>query len=354
MFTISVCMIVKDEEKTIERVLSCAKKFADEIIVVDTGSKDNTVNLAKKYTDKIFHFEWCDDFSKARNYSFSLGSCDYLMWLDGDDVITQKNIDKILLLKRHKNDADVFMFKYVTSFDENGKPSFNFYRERLLKRVDNFKWEGFVHEAISPFGKIEYCDIEIEHRKIQVNEEKRNLKLYRKAKKRGVIFGAREQYYYARELYYSRYYKSAIIKLKKYLKMNDPYEPNIVGAYLILAECELLIGQSNSALNHLFECMKKYPANAQICVMIASIYEMKNDFSKAIFWNKCALNCEKPLQGFIVEEYYGFIPYMKLVVLYDKLGDNSNAKKYHELAKALKPNNASVLYNEKYFSIKKL
>lgn len=354
MFTISVCMIVKDEEKTIERVLSCVKKFADEIVVVDTGSKDNTVNLAKKFTNKIFRFEWCDDFSKARNFAFSLGSCDYLMWLDGDDVITQKNVDKILQLKRREKDVDVFMFKYIASFDENGKPNFNFYRERLLKREDNFSWEGFVHEAISPFGKIEYCDIEIEHRKIQVNEKNRNLKLYRKAKKRGVVFGPREQYYYARELYYSKYYKAAILQLKKYLRMNDPYEPNIIGAYLILSECEFFIGQNDCALRHLFDCIKKYPPNAQICNLIASIYETQGDFKQAIFWNKCALNCERSLQGFIVEDYFAFIPYMKLVVLYDKIGDVLNAKKFHELAKEIKPNNASVIYNDKYFATKNM
>ena len=352
MFTISVCMIVKDEEKTIERVLSCAKEFADEIIVVDTGSKDNTVSLAKKYTDKVFHFEWCDDFSKARNYSFSLGQCDYLMWLDADDFISKCNIEKIKLLKNYNKDIDVFMFKYVASFDENGKPSFNFYRERLLKRENNYKWEGFVHEAISPFGEIEYCNIEIEHRKVQVNEEKRNLKLYKKAKKRGIIFGPREQYYYARELYYSKYYKTAIFQLKKYLKMNDCFEPNVVGAYLLLAECEILVGQNKNALKNLFECIEKYPPNAQICILISSIFEKQNKIQQAIFWSKCALNCEKPLQGFVIEDYYDFIPYMKLVVLYDKLGDYLNAKKFHNLAKELKPNNKLVIMNDKYFASK--
>ena len=68
---ISVCLIVKDEELVIERCLCCVQKFADEIIVVDTGSKDRTKELAKKFTDKVFDFEWDDDFSKARNFSFS-------------------------------------------------------------------------------------------------------------------------------------------------------------------------------------------------------------------------------------------------------------------------------------------
>ena len=64
-------MIVKNEQEVLARCLDCAVKFADEIIIVDTGSTDQTKSIAHKYTDKVYDFEWCDDFSKARNYSFS-------------------------------------------------------------------------------------------------------------------------------------------------------------------------------------------------------------------------------------------------------------------------------------------
>ncbi len=63
-------MIVKNEEKVLGRVLESAKKFADEIIIVDTGSTDKTKDIARKYTDKIYDFKWIDDFAAARNYSF--------------------------------------------------------------------------------------------------------------------------------------------------------------------------------------------------------------------------------------------------------------------------------------------
>ena len=79
MFTLSCCFIVKDEEKVLERILKVASEFADEIVVVDTGSDDSTVEIAKKYTDKVFYFPWQDDFSKARNFAFSKASCEYLM-----------------------------------------------------------------------------------------------------------------------------------------------------------------------------------------------------------------------------------------------------------------------------------
>ena len=83
-------MIVKNECEVLDRVLGSVISFADEIIVIDTGSTDNTAEIAKKYTDKVFSFEWKDDFSAARNFSFSKGTSDYLMWLDADDVVPRE------------------------------------------------------------------------------------------------------------------------------------------------------------------------------------------------------------------------------------------------------------------------
>ena len=87
MKEISLCMIVRDEEKVIARCLDSVKDIVDEIIVVDTGSIDNTKEIVAKYTKKIYDFEWVNDFSKARNFSFSKATKDYIMWLDADDVI---------------------------------------------------------------------------------------------------------------------------------------------------------------------------------------------------------------------------------------------------------------------------
>ena len=213
---ISVCLIVKDEEKVIARCLDCVKRFADEIVIVDTGSKDKTKEIAKKYTDKIFDFEWQNDFSLARNFSFSKASKDYIMWLDADDVIKEEEIEKIILLKKQMS-ADVYMLKYAIAFDKSGKSTFTYFRERILKRNKNFLWQGFVHEAISPSGTIERVDITIEHRKVCISNPKRNLLIYRDQLKRGRILNAREQYYYSKELFYNGYFRSCIKNLKKFL-----------------------------------------------------------------------------------------------------------------------------------------
>ena len=126
MITISLCMIVKNEQQTLSRCLESVRDVVDEIIIVDTGSTDSTKDVAKKYTDKIYDFKWIDDFSSARNFSFSKASMDYCMWLDADDIISEKNKVKLLKLKNRlsTNQVDVIMLKYETGFDENNNPNF--------------------------------------------------------------------------------------------------------------------------------------------------------------------------------------------------------------------------------------
>ena len=90
MTTLSLAMIVRNEGATIERALGCARLFADEMIVVDTGSTDETVAKAEAMGAKVRHFRWVDDFAAARNYSFSQCAMDWILWLDGDDVISPR------------------------------------------------------------------------------------------------------------------------------------------------------------------------------------------------------------------------------------------------------------------------
>ena len=179
MITISLCMIVKNEEAVLERCLKSAKDFADEIIIVDTGSTDKTLEIAKKYTDKIFHFKWINDFSAARNFAFKKATMDYQMWLDADDVISEDSAKKIKKLKSIlMEDVDMVTMRYITHFDENGLPVASSTRERLLKTSKKYKWIDPVHECIPLSGNVYHSNIEILHKKEdwEVNSN-RNIKI---------------------------------------------------------------------------------------------------------------------------------------------------------------------------------
>jgi glycosyltransferase involved in cell wall biosynthesis len=159
MTTLSLAMIVKNEGATIERALNCAKLFADEMIVVDTGSTDDTVAKARAMGAKVRHFAWIDDFAAARNYSFSQCAMDWIIWLDGDDVISPENQKRILDLKRSVlNDGlQAIYLRYVY-------PPFQQWRERIARRdlfaQNKLQWKNPVHEFIDGVDglKVKYFD----------------------------------------------------------------------------------------------------------------------------------------------------------------------------------------------------
>ena len=86
MIQISLCMIVKNEEKVLRRCLDSYLELMDEIIIVDTGSADSTKDIAAQYTDKVYEFPWRKDFAAARNYAFSKATKDYIFSADADEV----------------------------------------------------------------------------------------------------------------------------------------------------------------------------------------------------------------------------------------------------------------------------
>ena len=134
MATVSLCMIVKNEEKVLSRCLDSVKDAVDEIIIVDTGSEDNTKNISSQYTDKIYDFKLVYDFSAARNFAFSKAEMDFAMWPDADDVFGKEDRENFIKLKENiPNNIDVVMMKYNTAFDEIGRPVFSYYRDRLIR-----------------------------------------------------------------------------------------------------------------------------------------------------------------------------------------------------------------------------
>ena len=162
MISLSLCMIVKNEEAVLERILKPVSQVMDAILIADTGSSDRTKEIAEQYTSLVYDFPWCDDFSAPRNFLLEKVRTDYWMWLDADDVLDEENLEKLKSLKETLNPGtDVVMMEYAAGFDQSGRTTFSYFRERIMKTSRNFRWNGAVHETVIPEGNIIYSDVVI-------------------------------------------------------------------------------------------------------------------------------------------------------------------------------------------------
>lgn len=350
--SLSVCLIVKDEQEVIARCLNCVLKFADEIIVVDTGSADNTVEEVRKFTDEIYFFKWRDDFSAARNFALEKASCDFVMWLDADDVITDENCEKIKKLVDGNPDFDMAFLPYAAAFDLE-KPTFVYYRERIFRRSANFRFEGTVHEAVVPRGKIIYSDACVYHKKVKEAEPLRNLRILQMQIARGEKLCPRSEFYYGRELLFNGMYRESATVLEHFLS-GDGWVENKIEACVNLYRAYTAVGDEERALNALLKSFIFAPPRCETCCILGGLFMDKNDVNSAIFWYQFALKCQNGQSNgaFVNLEYGGFIPNMQLCVLYDRLGDFERANAYNEAAGKIKPYNENYLSNKKYFDNK--
>ena len=348
-------MIVKNEQDTLPNCLESVKNAVDEIIIVDTGSSDATKSVAKKYTDRIYDFLWIDDFSAARNFSFSKGTGDYLFWLDADDIISTDDCKKLMDLKKSLSPStDIVMMKYHTGFDSSGAPTFSYYRERLIKRSLGLRWEGAIHEAIVPVGNILYSDVAIRHAKVRSSDPGRNLRIFEKLLSKNKELSPREQFYYGRELFYHGRYQDAIDVLERFLDEGRGWLENNISACQNLADCYYAQNKPSQALIALLRSFTMDAPRAEICCEIGRHFLSRQMFSIAAHWYETALCLPIPQSssGFISPDCYGYLPAIQLCICYDHMGNLPLAQSYNELAGHYKPTDAAYLYNREYFERK--
>ncbi len=352
MVSVSLCMIVKNEEDVLERCLESLAGAVDEIIIVDTGSVDHTREIAARFTDQIFDFPWQDDFSAARNESFSHASMDYCMWLDADDVLLEEDRNAFLVLKETLDPTvSVVMAPYHTGFDESGQVTFSYYRERLIKNRAGMRWAGAVHEAVTPVGSIQYAEFAVTHQKTRPSDPDRNLRIYQAQLAAGTTLEPRQQFYYGRELYYHRRWEEALEVFERFLSEGRGWVENNIDACCHCAYCHKELGHDREALAALLRSFAYDCPRAEVCCEIGLWFFQREQYRQAAYWYALALTCARDDRrgGFVSPDCYGYLPCIQLCVCYDRLGDPSKAKEFNELAALFKPDSPAVLHNREIF-----
>ena len=145
--TVSVAMIVKNEEQTLARCLDSIAGAVDEIVIVDTGLDGRTADIARRYTERLFSLPWPDDFAAARQFAFDQAGSDWVFWLDADDIVQGANHIRDLTTEAAP-DVGGFYWRYVDGRDRWGNPRCEFWRERCVRHDGSFRWVGRVHEVL--------------------------------------------------------------------------------------------------------------------------------------------------------------------------------------------------------------
>lgn len=248
-------------------------------------------------------------------------------------------------------ETDVVMMEYAVGFDTDGKTTFSYYRERILKTSGGFRWSGRVHEAVMPRGNIFYSDIEVQHRKCVQGDPDRNLQIYEKMLAEGEKLEPRHQLYYGRELYYHQRYSEAEAVLVELLKNPSGWLENKIDACYVLGQCCRKMGEQKNVLEAFLYSLTMDVARAEICCEVGGIFLERELHRQAAYWYGQALTVpsDKKKGGFFMAEYHGFVPYMQLCVCYDKMGCPEQAFFFHKKAREQKPEDPGVLYNQKYF-----
>ncbi len=333
---LALCMIVKNEECNLKSCLTKAAAFVDEIIIVDTGSTDSTKKIATEFTDKIYDFKWCKDFSKARNYSVSKAAMEWILVLDADEFITDWSEEEVdAFINNSMNDHKVGRIKIISTTDEASAGE-----KRSTERVSRifnrkyFQYEGIIHEQLVSLKKVSYetvsLGITVDHigyTREALNRKdklKRNIDLLEEA----INYDTEDPYLYyqAGKAYYTRNdYKTSVSYFEKALVLPLDYRLEYVED-LVETYGYALINNGNYPEALLLEnCSEVYTNSSDFHFLMGLIYMNNGRYAQAIEnFLKCTGYLESKVEGIT-----SYRAYYNIGVIYEVLGFINRAIEYY-------------------------
>ncbi|WP_195574229.1 glycosyltransferase [Paenibacillus sp. 1001270B_150601_E10] len=350
MITVSLCMIVKNEEDTLPRCLSSVKDIVQEIIIVDTGSTDKTKEVACTFTDHVVDFKWIHDFAAARNHAFSLATQEYILWLDADDVFCEK--DRVRLKKLLLNLDPIYdsvTMEYHLAFDEYGNVTSRNRRNRLVKRSNGFKWIGKVHEYLEVWGSIFNSDVAVTHASVR-HDHNRNISIYEEALRSGESFTPRDLYYYANELKDHGQYHKAIEYYNQFLNTEKGWIEDVLATCGKLADCYHALKDGDGELSSSLRALHYAAPRPDTCCRLGYYFLTKGDYQSAIFWyeNAVRTSVSRENLGFVNVACSTWLPHLQLCVCYDRVGQHQAAYDHNQKALQFRPNDKRMQHNKAY------
>lgn len=302
-------MIVKNEEAVLEQCLLSCRDFVDEIIIVDTGSTDSTIDIIKEYGGTVYHFDWCDDFGAARNFALQQVKTPWTLTLDADDIFLNPHLLKESCENAHKQRIGGLWAMYW-------QDAYTFQKRMNVFKTNLHRWVGFVHETINPINPYTsslVTPLEIKHNKPVERTREAALKYLDILLKKDPTnyLGLAESYKFlgrlkeAEEAYWNAYHHPNVNNQTRYICLFnvaslhlDMVTQNFDKTHIDIAEKTSKIGISI------------YPQRAEMWVTLGQAMVYVNKLDEAERALKKALECKIPMDdiGMVYQKMYNEIP----------------------------------------------
>ncbi|VYU41755.1 Chondroitin synthase [Clostridium tertium] len=357
---ISLCMIVKNEGKHLEKSLDSIVNYIEDIVIVDTGSTDNTKEIARRYTNKVYDFKWCNDFSKARNFSISKAANDWVLILDADEVIykfDKKNIERFI----KNNKMTVGRIKRINPFEEGEEIKKYIERVNRLFNKKYFHYQGIIHEQVVSKDGSEYKmkSIEIEANHIGylnevingTNKLERNINLLIDAIKNNPLdpylyYQIGKSYYRKKD--YDKAYDSFVKSIELSTDFKFEYTEDLIESYgYTLIKCE----KYEKAME-LKKYRVYYDKSPDYNFVMGLIYMNNGKFQESVeHFQKCIGEREGKIEG--INSYQ---PNYNIGVIYEILGFEEVALEFYNKCKEYLPakQRVKIMIEEKKEKMEKL
>jgi glycosyltransferase involved in cell wall biosynthesis len=264
---LSACLIVKNEKDHIADVLSSLAGI-DEIVVVDTGSSDNTVQIAGNFTDKVFtDYEWNDDFAAARNHALSKCTGDWTLSIDADEILEEGGVEKIRrIIESATPDQLHFSVKMLSKGTKQRHDL-----PRIFRNDGSVIWKGAAHETLYPVQK-NMTDVVITYGYSTAHALDPDRMLRILAKQVNSPDGTpRDLYYYAREFWYRKDYVNAERLFGEYV-MIATWPPEKCDALLYQSRCLFYLQRGDEAREVCLEAISLNPMFKEALLFMAELH----------------------------------------------------------------------------------
>ena len=335
---LSLCMIVKNEENNLRGCLESVAGLFDEIVVVDTGSTDKTVEIAESFGAKVYEFPWIDDFAAARNEAFAHATGDFIMWLDGDDRLDPKDHKRIRDLVNSTQYIGAFL--PTKNVLKTGGTSDSNALIRIFRNHKGIKSLGRIHEDLKlpKNRKVIVTDIPVYHtgyqdESLKVVKTARNIYLLSKWVKDEPT-NPRPHFFLARSYRQQGQWDLSIKHAKKYLKFECDTAPLRYTAMIDLAFCLNRIGKMGSAIDACYKAVAINNTMAAAHTLAGEIFFQKKLYEQAIVAFETSLRLNMPVfeTNPVRPDEYRYIPAMNLGQINGIKGNIQRAIEYFSLA----------------------